>query len=71
VIAGILFTGSLAYSSWERGWNENWNGLLRQFFPKGSCFSLVTQKALDSAVRLLNNRPRKRLNFLSPHEVFI
>lgn len=59
------------YSSWERGCNENWNGLLRQFFPKGSDFSHVTQKDVDRAVRLLNHRPRKRLNYLSPHEVYI
>lgn len=60
-----------AYSSWERGANENWNGLLRQFFPKGSCFNHITQKNLDLVVRLLNHRPRKRLNFLSPHQVFV
>ena len=59
------------YSSWERGCNENWNGLLRQFFPKGSDFSNVNQKDIDRAVRLLNHRPRKRLNYLSPHEVYI
>lgn len=60
-----------AYSSWERGANENWNGLLRQFFPKGSCFNHITQKNLDRVVRLLNHRPRKRLNYLSPHQVFV
>lgn len=60
-----------AYSSWERGCNENWNGLLRQFFPKGSDFSSLTQKDVDRAVSLLNHRPRKRLNFLTPHEVFV
>lgn len=62
---------ALPYHSWERGTNENWNGLLRQFFPKGSSFATVTQKDVDQAVRNLNHRPRKRLNYLSPYEVFV
>jgi len=59
------------YHSWERGTNENWNGLLRQFFPKGSEFDTVTQKDVLDAVKNLNHRPRKRLRFLSPHQVFV
>jgi IS30 family transposase len=62
---------ALPYHSWERGTNENWNGLLRQFFPKGSSFATVTQKDVDRAVRNLNHRPRKRLSYLSPYEVFV
>ncbi|MDQ3159139.1 MAG: IS30 family transposase [bacterium] len=62
---------ALPYHSWERGTNENWNGLLRQFFPKGSSFATVTQRDVDKAVRNLNHRPRKRLNYLSPYEVFV
>lgn len=62
---------ALPYHSWERGTNENWNGLLRQFFPKGSSFATVSQRDVDLAVRNLNHRPRKRLNYLSPYEVFI
>lgn len=58
------------YHSWERGTNENWNGLLRQFFPKGSYFANVKQEDVEKAVRLLNNRPRKRLGYLTPREVF-
>ncbi len=58
------------YHSWERGCNENANGLMRQFFPKKSLFGPVTQKQIEKAVRLLNNRPRKRLNYLTPYEVF-
>ena len=58
------------YHSWERGCNENANGLLRQFFPKKSSFANVSQKDIDKAYRLINNRPRKRLNYLTPHEVF-
>jgi transposase, IS30 family len=59
------------YHSWERGTNENTNGLLRQFFPKKSMFATLKQKDVDDKVFLINNRPRKRLNYLTPHEVFI
>jgi len=58
------------YHSWERGCNENANGLLRQFFPKKSSFAIVTQEEINNAIRLINNRPRKRLNYLTPTEVF-
>lgn len=59
------------YHSWERGTNENTNGLLRQFFPKQSLFAKLTQQDVDRAVRCLNHRPRKRLGYLTPHEVFV
>lgn len=58
------------YHSWERGTNENTNGLLRQFFPKGSAFKNITQENIDQAVSLINNRPRKRHNYRTPLEVF-
>jgi len=58
------------YCSWERGSNENTNGLLREFFPKGNYFANITQKDVDKAVYNLNHRPRKRLNYLTPHQVF-
>lgn len=58
------------YHSWERGTNENTNGLLRQFFPKGTDFNLVSQKEIDTAVNLLNNRPRKCLKYRTPAELF-
>lgn len=58
------------YHSWERGANENANGLLRQFFPKKSSFAMITQEAIDKACDLINNRPRKRLGYLTPNEVF-
>lgn len=61
---------ALPYHSWERGTNENTNGLLRQFFPKGMKFDMITQEEVNKAVSLLNNRPRKRLNYLTPKEVF-
>jgi transposase, IS30 family len=58
------------YASWERGTNENTNGLLRQFFPKHSDFSSITNKEIEHAMQLLNNRPRKCLGWLTPNEVF-
>ena len=58
------------YHSWERGTNENTNGLLRQFFPKGVDFDQISQSDVDRAVKLLNNRPRKCLNYRTPTEVF-
>jgi IS30 family transposase len=58
------------YHSWERGTNENTNGLLRQFFPKGTDFTKITDFDLQKAVKLINNRPRKRLNYHTPQEIF-
>jgi transposase, IS30 family len=58
------------YHSWERGTNENTNGLIRKYYPKKTPFKDITQKDLDKTVKLINNRPRKRLNYLTPHEVF-
>ena len=57
------------YHSWERGTNENTNGLLRQYFPKKTSLA-VSQATLDLAVQLLNTRPRKRLGYKTPAEVF-
>ena len=58
------------YRSWERGCNENATGLLRQFFPKKTIFATITQRDIQKAVRLLNNRPRKRFNYSAPYEIF-
>lgn len=58
------------YSSWERGSNENTNGLLRQFIPKKTDFNTVSKQDLDNYVDLINNRPRKRLKWKTPFEVF-
>ena len=58
------------YSSWERGTNENTNGLLRQYLPKSRDFSTLTDTELASYVWQLNNRPRKCLNYKTPAEVF-
>jgi transposase, IS30 family len=58
------------YRPWQRGTNENANGLLRQFFPKGTDFVDVSPHAAARAQQLLNDRPRKRLNYQTPNEVF-
>lgn len=58
------------YSSWERGTNENTNGLLRQYFPKDTDFTKISSQQLASAINELNNRPRKCLNWRTPREVF-
>ena len=58
------------YSSWERGINENTNGLLRQFFPKKTDFKTVTNQELKNAVNNLNNRPRKTRNYKTPNQLF-
>jgi transposase, IS30 family len=57
------------YHSWERGLNEHTNGLLRQFFPKGTNFKIVKPEALQRAVDLINHRPRKSLDYRTPYEV--
>jgi IS30 family transposase len=59
------------YHPWQRGTNENTNGLLRQYFPKGSSFADITHDSLQLVVDRLNNRPRKRLGYRSPAEVFL
>lgn len=58
------------YHSWERGTNENTNGLLRFYFPKQMSFTHLTQDMLDEAVNQLNTRPRKRLGYKTPEQVF-
>lgn len=58
------------YSSWERGLNENTNGLLRQYFPKKTDFRLINENEINKAMDKLNNRPRKTLGFKTPNEIF-
>lgn len=67
---GMTIYFAYPYHSWERGCNENGNGLLRQYFPKGMSFEKVTQRQIDKAIKEMNDRPRKRLDYLTPHEVF-
>ena len=58
------------YAAWQRGVNENTNGLLRRYFPKGADFTHITDESLAQVVNKLNHRPRKCLNYQTPHEVF-
>jgi transposase, IS30 family len=58
------------YSSWERGLNENTNGLVRQYFPKRHDFSTITETKIRRVMERLNNRPRKTLGYRTPNEVF-
>lgn len=59
------------YHSWERGLNEHTNGLIRQYFPKGTDFNQVSEKALKFVEDALNDRPRKALQFRTPREVIM
>jgi transposase, IS30 family len=58
------------YAAWQRGTNENTNGLLRQYLPKGTDIREMSEEYLAIVVKKLNYRPRKCLNYLTPHEVF-
>jgi len=57
------------YSPWQRGSNENTNGLLRQYFPKGTVLTNLGQNELNLVVQNLNNRPRKRLDYRTPAQL--
>jgi len=58
------------YSAWQRGLNENTNGLIRQYVPKGSNVRILTDEQIKYIMDRLNNRPRKSLGYLTPNEVF-
>jgi IS30 family transposase len=68
---GIEVYFAQPYHSWERGTNENTNGLIRQYLPKGSCFRHLTQRQCDEIERELNDRPRKILGFNTPNEAHV
>lgn len=57
------------YKSWQRGTNENTNGLLRQYFPKGTDFTGISHREVARVEKLLNDRPRRRLGYRTPNEV--
>jgi IS30 family transposase len=65
---GFEYFFAKPYHSWERGSNENLNGLIRDYFPKKMEFYDITKKQISEAQEALNNRPRKRHNFLTPNE---
>lgn len=59
------------YHSWERGSNENLNGLIRQYLPKGTCLRRIDQRACDRIAKALNTRPRKRYDYRTPEQVSV
>jgi IS30 family transposase len=67
---GVEFYFAKPYASWERGTNENTNGLIRQYLPKGCCMDDLTQARCNAIARKLNDRPRKRYGFRTPAELF-
>jgi IS30 family transposase len=67
---GVKCFFATPYHSWERGLNEHTNGLLRQFFPKGTNFKITKPVELQRAVSLINHRPRKSFDYRTPYEVF-
>ena len=69
--SGMTVYFAYPYHFWERGSNENVNGLLRQYFPNSYDFNLITEKELQHIVCRLNNRERKRLKFKSPRSLFL
>ncbi|MFN2393861.1 MAG: IS30 family transposase, partial [Pyrinomonadaceae bacterium] len=67
-LTGTTFYFARPYHSWERGSNENANGLDRQYLPKGMSMASITQQQCNAIARKLNMRPRKRLGFKTPLE---
>ena len=66
---GVQIFFATPYHSWERGTNENTNGLIRQYLPKGMCFKNLTQAECDRIATKLNNRPRERFGFKTPAQM--
>ena len=67
---GIDYFFAHPFSAWERGTNENTNGLIRQYFPKHSTFTTITHDDVIAVVERINNRLRKCLGFQTPNEVY-
>lgn len=66
---GVKFYFAYPYHSWQRGSNENVNGLIRQYFPKRTSMAHITQHDCNAVMRKLNTRPRKRFGFKTPEEM--
>lgn len=69
-LTGVRFYFAHPYRAWERGTNENTNGLIRQYWPKGQDFSHITQYDCNAVARKLNTRPRERLHWRTPEECY-
>ena len=67
---GVTFYFATPHHAWERGTNENTNGLIRQYLPKGQSLASLTQEKCDLIATHLNHRPRKRHGYKSPYECF-
>lgn len=67
---GVKFYFATPYHSWERGTNENTNGLIRQYLPKGKSMATLTQRQCNDIATKLNQRPRKRLGYRTPEECY-
>jgi len=67
---GVEFYFATPHHSWERGTNENTNGLIRQYLPKKTSLAQITQAGCDAVAAKLNSRPRKRLGFNTPEECY-
>lgn len=70
MLGGIIFYFATPHHSWERGTNENTNGLIRQYLPKGTSLKELRQKQCDAIAEKLNNRPRKRYDYKTPNQCF-
>lgn len=68
---GIKFSFADAYNAGQRGTNENLNGALRKFYPKGTDLAKVDEKELQEVLFLINSRPRKCLNYATPFKIIL
>ena len=68
---GVPFYFATPHHSWERGTNENTNGLIRQYLPKRTSMAHITQRDCDAIAAKLNSRPRKRLGYKTPEECYV
>ena len=69
MVTSVPFYFAHPHHSWERGTNENTNGLIRQYLPKGRDLASLTQEECDRIAHILNTRPRKRHNYRTPKQI--